>query len=184
MDLNGKAIKANNIEDVKKVIAFFKDKGYDTSIVDDLVGIGFYRKYPYFCVCGGCINIHSIEYINNNMVEVIDLPIATDEGLSEYKEKLMYVSNYPITEYVVRGCIKRMVFMKHDDVYYSWSDSKTESRGIEKWKYAADIPPEVNNKKELVKKADELIKLSDELMKEGNELKAKAVSIKAAANKL
>ena len=74
--------------------------------------------------------------------------------------------------------------MKHDGVYYSWSDGKTESRGIEKWKYAMDVPPEDKNKQELIKKADELIKLSDELMKEGKELKAKAVSIKAAANKL
>ena len=74
--------------------------------------------------------------------------------------------------------------MKHDDVYYSWSDSKTESRGIEKWKYAMDVPNEDNNKQELIKKADELIKLSDELMREGAELKKKAVEMKADANKL
>ena len=146
--------------------------------------MGFYRKYPYFCVCGGSINVHSIEYIINNTIEVIELPIDTDECLSEYKEKLMYVSNYPITEYAVRGCIKRMVFMKHDGVYYSWSDSKTESRVIEKWKYAMDVPNEDKNKQELIKKADELIKLSDELMRECAELKKKAVEMKAAANKL
>lgn len=184
MDLNGKAIKVNNIEDVKKVIAFFKDQGYDTSIVDDLVGMGFYRKYPYFCVCGACINIHSIEYIINNTIEVIELPIEIDDCLSEYKEKLMYGSNYPITEYVVSVCIKGMVFMKHDGVYYSWSDGKTESRGIEKWKYVMDVPNEDKNKQELIKKADELIKLSDELMRECAELKKKAVEMKAAANKL
>lgn len=188
MDLNGKAIKVNNIEDVKKVIAFFKDKGYDTSVVDDLVGMGFYRKYPYFCVCGGSINIHSIEYIINNIIEVIELPIDTDECLSEYKEKLMYVSNYPITEENMKYSLKRLVFMKHDGLYYTWSDSTILNNFVHHrpmtWKYAMDVPTEDNNKQELIKKVDELIKLSDELIKEGNQLKAKAVAMKEAANKL
>ena len=192
MDLNKKAIKVNNIVDAKKVIEFFKENRFDTHIVDDWIDTEYFRKFPYFCACDGTVDFHSIDFVNNNIYEVIDLPIEQNEGLSVYKEKLMYVSNYPITDNIIHPNIKP-VFMKHDGFYFAWSDTivslnnevvRVHPRMIQVWKYAADIPPEVNNKKELIKKADELIKLSDELMKEGNELKAKAVSIKAAANKL
>lgn len=194
MDLNKKAIKVNNIVEARKVIEFFEENGLDTHIVDEWRDTLYYREYPYFCVCGdGTVEYHSIDFINNNIYEVIDLPIEQNEDLSVYKEKLMYVSNHPITEENMKASVKRLVFMKHDGFYYSWSDSivslqnemvRVYPRMILTWKYAMDVPPEDKNKQELIKKADELIKLSDELMKEGNELKAKAVSIKAAANKL
>lgn len=193
MDLNKKAIKVNNIVEAKKVIAFFKENGYDTHILDDWEDTEYYREYAYFCACDGTVECHSIDFINYNIYEVIDLPIEQNEGLSVYKEKLMYVSNYPITEENMKASIKRLVFMKDGGFYYSWSDNiislqnemvRDHHRTILTWKYAMDVPPEDKNKQELIKKADELIKLSDELMKEGNELKAKAVSIKAAANKL
>ena len=193
MDLNKKAIKVNNIVEAKKVIAFFKENGCDTHIVDDWEDTEYYRTFPCLCVEDGCVDVHSIEYANENRFELIQLPVDISDGLSVYKEKLMYVSNHPITEENMKASIERLVFMKHDGFYYSWSDGivslnngmvRDHHRTIQTWKYAMDVPPEDKNKQELIKKADELIKLSDELMKEGKELKAKAVSIKAAANKL
>ena len=193
MDLNKKAIKVNNIVDAKKVIEFFEENGFDTHMVLNWRDTEEYREFPYFCACNGNVDCHSIEFINKNIYEVIDLPIEQNEGLSVYKEKLMYVSNYPITDDNIIHPNIKPVFMKHGGFYFAWSDTivslnnevvRVHPRMIQTWKYAMDVPPEVNNKKELIKKADELIKLSDELMKEGNELKAKAASIKAAANKL
>jgi hypothetical protein len=89
----------------------------------------------------------------------------------------------------MKAILKRLVFMEHDGLYYSWSDSTilnnfVHPRMIQTWKYAMDVPTEDNNKQELIKKVDELIKLSDELIKEGTQLKAKAVAMKEAANKL
>ncbi len=193
MDLNKKAIKVNNIVEARKVIAFFEENGFDTHMVLNWRDTEEYREFPYLCACNGNVDCHSIEFINKNIYEVIDLPIEQNEGLSVYKEKLMYVSNYPITDDNIIHPNIKPVFMKHDGFYYSWSDGivslnngmgRVHPRQIQTWKYAMDVPPEDKNKQELIKKADELIKLSDELMKEGKELKAKAVSIKAAANKL
>lgn len=193
MDLNKKAIKVNNIVEAKKVIAFFKENGCDTHIVDKWVDTEYHRTFPYFCVEEGCVDFHSIEYVNKNRFELIQLPVDISDGLSVYKEKLMYVSNYPITDDNIIHPNIKPVFMKHGGFYFAWSDTivslnnevvRVHPRMIQTWKYAMDVPPEDKNKQELIKKADELIKLSDELMKEGNELKAKAVSIKAAANKL
>lgn len=193
MDLNKKAIKVNNIVEAKKVIAFFEENGFDTHMVLNWRDTEYYRTFPCLCVEDGCVDVHSIEYVNENRFELIQLPIEQNEDLSVYKEKLMYVSNHPITEENMKASIKRLVFMKDGGFYYSWSDSiislqnemvRDHPRMILTWKYAMDVPPEDKNKQELIKKADELIKLSDELMKEGKELKAKAVSIKAAANKL
>lgn len=193
MDLNKKAIKVNNIVDAKKVIAFFKENGCDTHIVDDWEDTEYYRTFPCLCVEDGCVDVHSIEYANENRFELIQLPVDISDGLSVYKEKLMYVSNYPITDDNIIHPNIKPVFMKHGGFYFAWSDTivslnnevvRVHPRMIQTWKYAMDVPPEDKNKQELIKKADELIKLSDELVKEGNELKAKAVSIKAAANKL
>jgi hypothetical protein len=89
----------------------------------------------------------------------------------------------------MKAILKRLVFMEHDGLYYSWSDSTilnnfVHHRLMLTWKYAMDVPTEDKNKQELIKKVDELIKLSDELIKEGTQLKAKAVAMKEAANKL
>lgn len=193
MDLNKKAIKVNNIVDAKKVIAFFKENGCDTHIVDDWEDTEYYRTFPCLCVEDGCVDVHSIEYANENRFELIQLPVDISDGLSVYKEKLMYVSNYPITEGNMKPRLKRLVFMKHDGFYFAWSDTivslnneivRVHPRMIQTWKYAMDVPTEDENKQELIKKVDELIKLSDELIKEGTQLKAKAVAMKEAANKL
>lgn len=193
MDLNGKAIKVNNKKHAQEVYAFFRAHGFKMNEAEEWQDSDYCRMFPYLCGDDGHVTPHSINYVMNNRFEIIQLPVDMNDGLSVYKEKLMYVSNYPITEENMKDSLKRLVFMKHDGLYYTWSDTivslnneivRVHPRMIQTWKYAMDVPTEDKNKQELIKKVDELIKLSDELIKEGTQLKAKAVAMKAAANKL
>ena len=145
--MKNQVIEVLNKEHGKKVIEYWKSKGFDT------MGMcGSFTKEDsgtvcYYGVINGYFHCYSIDYVKEANAEIIELPKEENSF-----PRVMLVS--------VDGneWHKRVVFMKKCDRFLSWNNAETIEDAeltyrVASWHYAKELPEKVElTKSEIAEK--------------------------------
>lgn len=132
--MKNQVIEVLDKEHGKKVIEYWKSKGFDTMGMCGSFTKEDYADGRYYGVIENCFDCYTIEFVRNYNAEIIELP----------EEK-----TFPRVMLVNNGgneWHKRVVFMKKCDRYLAWNKAETieESESIcgqTAWRYAKEIEP-------------------------------------------
>jgi uncharacterized secreted protein with C-terminal beta-propeller domain len=152
MDYNNTAILAKDKEHAKKIIAFYKNKGYDT------VGYnGFFNYFPkYYGVEDNNFKFFCTTVLKST-TKIIELPLKYP--------RVMMVSS------VAGRWFKRVVFMEKNNIYLAWESAETleDAKKVSStaaWLYAKEVEEEtteitIEEIAKLLNKPKHLIKIID-----------------------
>ena len=145
--MKNQVIEVLNKEHGKKVIEYWKSKGFDTMGMCGSFTKEDCEEGRYYGVIQNDFDCYPIEYVRKYNAEIIELP-------KEEKPfpRVMLVSDDG------DSWRKRAVFMKRCDRYLAWADAQTieESESIYSvvpWRYAKELPEKVElTKSEIAEK--------------------------------
>ena len=137
--MKNQVIEVLDIKHGKKVIEYWKSRGFDT------MGMrGSFTKeesdlYRYYGVIAGSFDCYSEKQADRNNAEIIKLPTELPKEENSFP-RVMLVSNGGGNEWR-----KRVVFMKKCNRYLAWNKAETieESESVYEvipWRYAKELP--------------------------------------------
>lgn len=145
--MNNKVIEVLNKEHGKKVIEYWKSKGFDTMGMCGSFTKEDGEECRYYGVIQNDFDCYPIEYVRKYNAEIIELPkeektfprvmLVGDDGESWYK---------------------RVVFMKKCDMFLAWDNAETIENAeftysVSAWRYAKELPEKVElTKSEIAEK--------------------------------
>ena len=140
--MKNQVIEVLDIKHGKKVIEYWKSRGFDT------MGMrGSFTKeesdlYRYYGVIAGSFDCYSEKQADRNNAEIIKLPTELPKEENSFP-RVMLVSNGGGNEWR-----KRVVFMKKCNRYLAWNKAETieESESVYEvipWRYAKELPEKV-----------------------------------------
>ncbi len=153
MDYNNTVILATDKKHAKKIIEFYKSKGYDVRNYNGTINVP-----TFYGVISNVFDTWDNYHTENNDVKIITLP-------KKYPKVMMVSNNGNLWK-------KRVVFMEKNDKYIAWSDAETLADAEKEiytctWEHAKEIeeeqPTEITIEEiaKLLNKLKHLIKIID-----------------------
>lgn len=138
--MKNQVIEVLNIEHGKKVIKYWKSRGFDTRHYTGQCTKENDADYHYYGVINGIFNIYSLEYVNEYNAEIITLP---EEKTFPRKMLVWDVDEGDAVERIVLWinpfgkCIRPIVCV---DPYSEIDYNKGEEYSTTQWRYAKELP--------------------------------------------
>ena len=139
--MKNQVIEVLNKEHGKKVIEYWKSKGFDVrGFSGDQTREGG-EEFRYYGVINNRFNCYTIEFVNKHNSKIIELPIESPKAERTFP-RVMLVSDDELKWY------KRVVFMKKCNRFLAWitTENIEESECIydtKTWRYAKEFPEKV-----------------------------------------
>ena len=148
--MKNQVIEVLNREHGKRVIEYWKSKGFNTK---DMNGSNTREKgipTRYYGIINGYFHCYSIDYVKENKAEIIELPKEENSF-----PRVMLVSNGGV------AWDKRVVFMKKNDRYLAWNNAETIEDAeltyrVASWRYAKEIEPRTITLSDLNSKIEDI----------------------------